>query len=79
MGFPERGYAKLSEILEIKAKVSLTVNGQRITSRVSVERDKYFKPTHNLQTYAEAAHHLHRITTNPEHLNQAQIALTAHR
>ena len=64
-GFPELGYVPLSELDEIRVKVRIGP----MTGGIPLERDKYFRPTHNLLQYAEAAQQNNRITENEALLN----------
>lgn len=74
-GFPELGYATLSELSAISSQVNLVINGNSVPATYRTERDKFFKPTHDLRTYAEAAYTERRITTDPGHLETASQSL----
>ncbi|MFI0849012.1 DUF2958 domain-containing protein [Mesorhizobium sp. IMUNJ 23232] len=52
LGSPETGYAMLSEIEDVRGKLSLPV-----------ERDLYFKAEHRLSVYAKLARHAGMIVT----------------
>ena len=50
LGYPEPGYVRLSELHSMTARVP--TDG---SIGMSLEKDRYFKPSHSLSVYAEAA------------------------
>lgn len=58
MGFPEMGYVSLSELQSVELNVRMGPH----TIPVRIERDMYFRATHPLRVYAEAARHDSGIT-----------------
>lgn len=77
MGFPELGYASISDITAAATPANLTFKGKTTTAHYRVERDKFFTPQCDLRTYAEAAHTQRHITLNETHLARAQESLLA--
>ena len=67
LGFPELGYVALSELTELRVKVRLGP----VSGEIALERDKYFRPTHSLTNYADAAGSCGQITERAEHLETA--------
>ena len=65
-GFPELGYVALSELTELRIKVRLGP----VSGELPLERDKFFRPTHSLLQYAEAALQQRHITERTEHLEK---------
>jgi hypothetical protein len=65
-GFPELGYVSRSEIETCRIR--------RGGYELPLERDKYFKATHTLSVYAEAARACRRITEDRAALGRAQAA-----
>ena len=59
-GFPELGYASLSELGAVKNPLGLRL-----------ERDCYFTPTHPLSVYTRATRNASGIVTSPEKLDAA--------
>ena len=66
-GYPEIGSVRLSELQSITVRVP---PGRSVA--IGLERDLYFKPSHSLSTYAEAARRNGAITDNPRLLDAAQ-------
>ena len=66
-GYPEIGYVRLSELQSITVPVPPAGAGS-----IGLERDLYFKPSHSLSTYAEAARQNGAITYDPRLLDAAQ-------
>lgn len=62
-GFPELGYASLSEIAAVRLPLGLRI-----------ERDLHFEAAHPLSVYAEAARQRGHITEHPDHLTRAAAA-----
>ena len=67
LGYPELGYVRLSELQSMTVPVS---PGGSIG--MGLEQDLYFKPSHSLSTYAEAARQNGVITEEPRLLDAAQ-------
>ena len=59
-GTPEMGYSSLAEIASVRLRFGL-----------GIERDLYFKPTHALSVYAEAARTAGRIVESGSQLEAA--------
>ena len=59
-GFPELGYASLSELAAVKNPLGLRL-----------ERDRYFTPKHPLSVYTRAARNASGIVTSPDKLDVA--------
>ena len=57
LGYPELGYVRLSELQ------STTVHVRPCSVGIGLEQDLYFKPSHSLSVYAEAAQQ-HGATTH---------------
>ena len=66
-GYPEIGYVRLSELQSITVRVPPTSS-----FGMGLEQDLYFKPTHSLSIYAEAARQHGAITDDPRLLDAAQ-------
>ena len=74
MGFPELGYASLSELQDIRIKVKLGP----MEGTLKIERDRHFRPDHLMSAYYEAAMANSGITERPEALDKGrQAAQTA--
>ena len=69
LGFPELGYVSLSELQEVRPKIRIIIDGRTLEMPIFLERDKYFRPTHSLAVYAEAARAESGITERAEHLD----------
>ena len=67
LGYPELGYVRLSELQGITVRVPPAGSGS-----IGLERDLYFKPSHSLSVYAEAAWRNGGLTDDPRSLDAAQ-------
>ena len=72
LGDPEIGYVRLSELQSITVRVPPAGS-----VGMGLERDLYFKPSHLLSVYAEAARQHGATTDNPRLLDDAQDRSTA--
>ena len=67
MGSPELGTVSMSELAELETRVQLGPYSMPL----KIERDLYFKASHPLYVYAEAAYEAGRITEDERHLESA--------
>ena len=76
LGFPELGYVSLTELEALRVPACIVIMGKDHHFTIEVERDLYFRPTHSLRAYAQAAAREGRITEIRKHLDQAEISLS---
>ena len=55
MGCPELGYISLQKLQNSKARIRIIAGGRNLSNTVGMERDRYFKTSHSLREYAQAA------------------------
>ena len=67
LGYPELGYVQLSDLQSTTVRVPPAGS-----VGIGLEQDLYFKPSHSLSVYAEAARQNGAITDNPRLLDAAQ-------
>ena len=64
LGYPELGYVRLSELQSMTVQIP--------PAGIGLEQDLYFRPSHSLGVYAEAARQNGAITDAPRLLDAAQ-------
>ena len=67
LGHPELGYVRLSELQSMTVRVPPSG-----TVSIGLEQDLYFKPSHSLSVYAEAARQNGTITDDPNLLDATE-------
>ena len=71
MGFPETGYISHRELINTRTTISIILRGQQIPIESKLEKEKFFQPIHNFNTYLQAAAQAQQVTEKLSDLSDA--------